>query len=156
LFEEVRTNRGLAYSVSARPGNSRVNTGSLFVFSIDIAQAVAVMFEEVKKMKEQKVEQDEIDLQIKKYLSSWYMGRETRSQQSNILAFYELMGIGWENSGSFIHRLQRVDADAIQRAMTKHLRDMSVAVVGQVKPDISPILRKHQALSSAPPEASTE
>jgi zinc protease len=149
LFDEVRTKRALGYSVAARLGGGKVGHGSLFVFSTDLVQAVDVMFNEVNRMKEALVLQKDIDDQIHQYLSSWYMGRETRDSQAAIFAHYELMGVGWENSGSFIHRLRRVSQSSVQEAMKKYLRDMSVVVVGKEKPEIELALRNFGALQAA-------
>lgn len=153
LFDEIRTKRGLGYSTSARLAGGRVGHGGFFVFSTDPIQAVEVMFQEVNRMKEALVLEKDIELQIHKYLSGWYMGRETRSGQASILSHYELMGIGWENANSFVHRLRRVDQAAVQAAMRKYLQEISFVAVGKEKPELAPVL---QAAGYLPNVAASE
>ena len=143
LFDEVRTKRALTYSVSASLGNSLINSGSLYVSSTKLPEAVSVIFEEVKKMQIGKVTQETIDRQINKFISSWFLNRETRASQAIILSLYEILGIGWENSSSFIKRLEKVNSDQIQQVMKKYFRDMSYVAVG---PDIAGASQKLQEL----------
>jgi len=143
LFDEVRTKRALTYSVSASLGNSLINSGSLYVSSTKLPEAVSVIFEEVKKMQIGKVTQETIDRQVNKFLSSWFLNRETRVSQATVLSLYEILGIGWENSSSFIKRLEKVNSDQIQQVMKKYFRDMSYVAVG---PDIAGVSQKLQEL----------
>jgi len=139
LFDEVRTKRALTYSVSSSLGNSLINSGSLYVSSTKLPEAVGVIFEEVKKMQIGRVTQETIDMQVNKFLSSWFLNRETRASQAIILSLYEILGIGWENSNSFIKRLEKVNSDQIQEVMKKYFRDMSYVVVG---PDVQGVPEK--------------
>lgn len=143
LFEEVRTKRGLTYSVYAGVGNSRINSGTFYVSSIQPEQAVEVMLEEIKKMQAAPVSKEEIELQVRKFLSGWYSGRETRSAQASIFELYEVLGIGWENSNSFIDRASRVTPEDIQRVMETYFQNMSFVTLGPKKPELEPILAKY-------------
>jgi len=140
LFEEVRTKRALTYAVRASLGNSKVNSGVLYVTSTRLPEAVDVMFQEVKKLQVAAVDKATIETQINKYLSGWLLGRETRSAQASIFSAYEVLGIGWENSDSFMGRLRRVTPGNVQEVMQKYLRDFSFVTVGPEEPPIAPIL----------------
>lgn len=142
LFEEVRTKRALTYSVSASMGNSRVNSGQLYTTSTKLLEAVSVIFEEVKKLQVATVSPQNIELQVNKFLSNWYLSRETNTNQAAIFSLYEVMGIGWENSNSFIRRLSRVSPQDIQTVMRKYMRDFSFVVVGREKPAIEAELQR--------------
>ncbi len=70
LFEEVRTKRGLTYSVSAGLGNSGVNSGYFYVTSTQLPEAVKVIFDEVKKIQTEKIDVLTLELQVRKFTST--------------------------------------------------------------------------------------
>jgi zinc protease len=140
LFDEVRTKRGLTYAVRASLGNSRVNSGNLYVSSTKLEEAVKVMFEEVKKLQVELVSPELLDLQVRKFLSSWYAGRETRASQAAIFSLYEVFGMGWENSNGFIKRLEKVSPEDVQRVMRNYLKDVTVQILGRERVELQPIL----------------
>lgn len=140
FFEEVRSKRALSYAVSASIGNSKVNSGVMYVTSPKLTEAVRVMFDELKKLQTEKVDEKTLKHQVNKALSSWYAARETRSSQARIFALYENYGIGWENADTYISRLEKVTPEQILEAMKKYMKDMSFAVVAGKEVDLSPIL----------------
>jgi zinc protease len=133
LFEEVRTKRGLTYSVSCGLGNSAVNSGYFYTTSTQLPEAVKVMFDEVKRIQTEKIDPHTLELQIRKFVSSWYLGREQASSQATILALYETIGSGWKNSNSFIDRLHKVTPEQMQKVAQKYLKDFTYGVVGPEK-----------------------
>jgi len=152
FFEEVRSKRALSYAVSASVGNSKVNSGVMYVSSPKLTEAVKVMYDELKKLQNEKVDDKTLKHQVNKALSSWYAARETRSSQARIFALYENYGIGWESADTYISRLEKVTPDQIQSAMKKYVKDMSYAVVASKPVDLSPILgTKAPALAPAKP-----
>lgn len=163
LFEEVRTKRSLTYSVHASVGNSKINKGNFYVTSTQLPKAVEVMFEEAKKLQVEEISESLIKQQVTKFLSSWYLSRETRSSQAQIFAAYEILGVGWEKSNSFIDRLRSVTAADIQRVMRTYLKDFTFATVGPEEPELAPILNRlgffkpgEQLKKEAPPEGAAE
>jgi len=143
LFDEVRTKRALTYSVAAQIGNSISNSGTLYVSSTDLPKAVDVILEEIKKLQIEDLEPTTIELQVRKFLSGWYLGRESRSSQAMILALYEIMGIGWEQSNTFIHRLEQVKPADIKRVMREYLKDFTTVVVGPSEVELLPVFQKY-------------
>lgn len=136
LFEEVRTKRALTYAVSTGLGMNHVNSGYLYVSSTNLETAIKVMFDEVKKMQTELIDAKTLELQVRKYLSSWYMARETSSVQAKIFINYELNGMGWEESYNFINRLERVTVDDLRRVMKDYYKDYTFAVVGPKEVDV--------------------
>lgn len=130
LFEEVRTKRGLTYSVSAGIGTSLANSGVLYVSSTQLAQAVKVMFDEVKKLQTELIPQKEFENQIKKFLSNWHLSRESSSSQTKILSYYLIQGMSWKDSNSFIDRLKKSTPESVRAAAQKYFRNYTVSVVG--------------------------
>ncbi len=135
LFEEVRTKRGLTYSVSAGIGNSGINSGYVYVSSTQLKEAVLVIFDEIQKMQTEALDTKTLELQIRKFKSSWYLSRELSSSQAKIFAMYELRGGGWRNSNSFMDRLEQVTPDHIQNVMQKYFKNYTMTTVGPEKLD---------------------
>jgi len=150
LFEEIRTKRALTYSVSASLRNYRVNSGTLYVTSTQLPKAVEIMFEEVKKMQVAPVSTDDLETQVNKYLSSWYLSRETKMSQADIFSLYETLGLGWENSNSFIDRLNKVTPDQVMKAAQEYYKDFSFVVVGPQAVNLRPELTKLGFLPFSP------
>jgi zinc protease len=146
FFEEVRTKRALTYAVSASLGNSRINSGSFYVSSPKLSEAVGVMFEVLRKLEQEKISQKLLDQKINKALSSWFSARETRSSQARIFALYETYGIGWENADTYMDRLQKVTPEQIQNVLRKYLKDFTFVVISSSGADISPVLKAAKAL----------
>ncbi len=137
LFEEVRTKRALTYAVSSGLGNSGVNTGYLYVTSTQLTEATRVIFNEVKKIQTELIDKVSLELQIRKFTSTWYLGREQASSQATILALYEMIGNGWQNSDGFIKRLEAVTPEQMREVALKYFKDMTYGVVGPELPDLS-------------------
>lgn len=156
LFEEIRTKRALTYSVRASMGNSRINTGYIYVTSTKLAEAVELIFEEVKKLQVEPASEELLKLQVNKFLSGWYLSRETRSSQASIFALYEVFGIGWENADFFISRLERVKPEDIQRVMKTYLKDLTYVVLGPESVDLQPALSRLGFLPTDPKSLMTK
>jgi len=136
LFEEVRTKRALTYSVSAGIGNRLINSGSLYVSSTKIPEAVKVIFDEVKKIQSDLIPSKDLELQVRKFASNWYLGREQASQQARVFLLYEEIGLGWRQSNTFVERLRQVTPDQVREAARNYLKDFTVAMVGPQEIDI--------------------
>jgi len=130
LFEEVRTKRALTYAVSANIGMSRSNTGVLYVSSTKLPEAVKVIFDEVKKMQTVPISAADLENQVKKFISNWYLTREAPSTQSAIFAMYEIQGLGWKASNTFIERVKACTPETVRAAAEKYIRDFTVTEVG--------------------------
>ncbi len=155
LFEEVRTKRALTYSVSAGIGNRLLNSGSLYVSSTKIPEAVKVIFDEVKKIQAELIPSKDLELQIRKFASNWYMGREQASQQGRVFMLYETLGMGWRQSNTFIERLKAVTPDQVREAARNYLKDFTVALVGPQEIDIRDLIPGFIIETPAEPAAET-
>ena len=140
LFEEVRTKRALTYSVSAGMGNRLLNSGSLYVSSTKIPEAVKVIFDEVKRIQNELIPSKDLEVQIRKFASTWYLGREQASQQARVYMLYEELGLGWRQSNTFIDRLKTVTPDQVREAARNYLKDFTVALVGPQEIDIRDLI----------------
>lgn len=136
LFEEVRTKRGLTYSVSCSLGNAAVNTGYIYTTSTQLAEATKVIFDEVKKIQTELIPEETLELQIRKFTSSWHLGREQAASQASILSLYEIIGGTWKNANSFIGRLNAVRPELVRKVAQNYLKGFTYSIVGPKDPKL--------------------
>ncbi|MDB5037054.1 MAG: putative Zn-dependent peptidase, partial [Bacteriovoracaceae bacterium] len=91
---------------------------------------IKIMFDEVKKIQTEKIDPKTLELQIRKFTSSWYLSREQASSQSSIFALYQTIGAGWQYSNTFIDRLNKVTPDQMMEVSKKYLTGFTYGVVG--------------------------
>lgn len=130
FFEEIRTKKGLTYAVSASLDNQMINSGMFYLTSSKLKESLKILFEEVEKIKTIKLDANRLELQIRKFISQWYMGRELSLSQAHIFSFYEILGLGWAASNTFIERLKKVTPNKVQEVAQKYFKDYTITVVG--------------------------
>ena len=130
VFEEVRVKRNLSYAPSAFLGSTAANTGGIYVSAVDANQAVRVMLDEIARLQNQPIDQDDIQSAVAQFLTSYYLGQETSAAQASELAQYELVGGGWRNSLQFLDKLRAVTPADVQRVSQKYMRNIRFVVLG--------------------------
>jgi zinc protease len=133
VFVEVRVRRNLSYAPDAFLGTQGANTGGISVTAVDANQAVKVMLEEITKLQQQPVSQDELKGTVQQFLTRYYMGQETNAAQAGELAQYELNGGSWRNSFEVIDKLRSVTPEDVQRVSQRYMRNIQFIVLGNPK-----------------------
>lgn len=132
LFVEVRDNLGLAYSVGvlnrswagptpfvAYMGTARENIGA----------AEPAMLRELERVGTEGVTEAEVT-RAKAYLTgSLAMDRRTNARHAWYLAFYEVVGVGWDYPDRFARAVETVTAADIQAAARRYLTHPSIVVL---------------------------
>ena len=130
VWEEVRTKRSLSYAPSARYRNNFSNHGAIYVTAVDPDTTIKVMVDELKKMKEDPIPEKDLKNKIRQYITFYYMGQETNQSQANSLAFYELIGAGYEENANFMNHINKVSAADIQNAAQKYMKNLKFVLIG--------------------------
>ncbi len=133
VFEEVRVKRNLSYAPSAFLGSQAANVGGIYVSAVDANQAVRVMLDEIARLQNELIDQDDIKAVVAQYLTGYYTSQETNAAQAGELAQSELIGGGWRNSTEFINRLRSLTPADVQRVARKYLRNIRFVVIGDPK-----------------------
>jgi zinc protease len=134
LFEELRSRRSLAYSVSASPVPRWL--GGAFIAYIGTApereeEARAALREELLRTAAEPLPAADIARAQRYMIGSWQIRQQTHSRQATDLAWALLLGRGLAELRDFPDRVLAVDAAAIQAAAARWLRtdDLIEAVV---------------------------
>lgn len=130
VFVEVRVRRNLSYAPDAFLGTQGANTGGISVSAKDANQATKVMLDEIARLQQQPISQDELKGTVQQFLTRYFLGQETNAAQAGELAQYELIGGGWRNSFDVIDRLRSVTPEDVQRVSQKYMRNIQFIVLG--------------------------
>lgn len=131
VFEEVRGKRNLSYAPDAELDEHLANTASISVSTDRPNDAIAVMLDEIKKLKQIPMEDEELGRMAGYFLTTYYLKQETNAAQAAELAQYELLGGGWRNSQDFLARMRKVKPAEIQAAANKYMKNIRFVVVGR-------------------------
>lgn len=130
VYEEVRMKRNLSYAPNADMDDFAANTGHIYVTTNDSNRAVSVMLDEIEKLGNEEVGEEEF-LGIPGYfLSTYFVKLETNSAQAGELARYELIGGGWRKSSDFIRGVSAVTPADVQRVARKYMRNLQFVILG--------------------------
>jgi zinc protease len=132
LFYEVREQRALAYSVSAfsmegvAPGVFGIYLGT---DPSKVDEAVAAAHSELDRVREDLVEEHEIE-QAKKYLTGSYeISLQSNGAQSEEMAFNELYGLGYDNGQRYLAALRTVTVEDLRRVVRTYLDPQTETLV---------------------------
>lgn len=137
LFQTVRENRGLCYSIYSY-GSSYIDTGLFYIYTAlgreTEREALGVIVEEIKRLKESGVTEEELYRAREQVKANVLMGLEFTSTRMNRLGRNELYFGHVPEPDEVIARYDAVTADDIQK-MSEDCLDfsrMSFSAVGKV------------------------
>jgi predicted Zn-dependent peptidase len=132
LFTELRDRRGLAYSVGVL---ATARTGpALFVPYIGTAPgnadaALAGMLAEVERIRAEAIDAQELARARAYLLGTLAMDRRTSARHAWYLAFYELIGAGWDWPQRFTRAVEAVTVADVGRVAQRYLVRPTVVVL---------------------------
>jgi zinc protease len=132
LFVELRDRRGLAYSIGVL---ATARTGpALFAPYLGTAPAnadaaLAGMLAEVDRVRAQPIDEQEVSRAKAYLLGTLAMDRRTNARFAWYLAFYELIGAGWDWPQRFARVVDSVTAADLARVAQRYLVRPTVVVL---------------------------
>ena len=124
LFQEVREKRGLAYAVySYHQGYSDAGAIKTYVGSTtgNVEEAVNVIAEQLHKVQEETVGEEELDRTKQQLKSSTLLALESTAARMNRIGRSVITGTELLTPGEISARIEAVTADDIRRLARKHL-----------------------------------
>ncbi len=133
LFVEIREKQGLAYSVGSfyptRTGPSHLAVYAVLEAGL-IESARESILKQIEDLKTVELSAGEIS-RAKNFLrGSHLLGQETFSARAWNLAWFELMGRGYEYTFEYLEEINRVTPGDVRLAALKYLDNPSVVLVG--------------------------
>lgn len=136
LFQRIREEKGLAYSVYSYPTSYKAS-GYFTLYagtSLENAEIVTkLMTDELKLIRREGITIDELKRSKEQLVSSFLLGQESTSARASAIGRAELVRGFHLSENEIISRINAVDLSAIQAILPAvcDLGDMSVAVVGR-------------------------
>lgn len=132
LFLELRDKKGLAYHVrSVYETNEKC--ANLNIYIATEPKNIQVCLEgfktEINKLKEIPVSQTEIENAKNNIIGKQEFVTETNAQQANLLAYYGIMGLGFDFQDKTIEKIKKVTPPQIQDCANKYFSDKSVVSI---------------------------
>jgi zinc protease len=137
LFKNVRSRKGLAYSVFGVYSADYDHPGVFYVGcqtkSDKTVYATQAMIEEVKKMTESEVTDEELTLAKDSYLNSFVFNFDSKGQIINRLMTYEYFGYPPDFLEKTKSNIEKVTKQDVLRVAKKHLQPdkVQILVVGR-------------------------
>ena len=132
LFLELRDKKGLAYTVRS----SCETKAQCAVFSIYIATepsnidiSLAGFKEEIDKIKNILVSDEELNNAKNNIIGKQQFITETNLQQSTTLAYYGIMGLGFDYQSKIVEKVKSVTPEQIKECANKYFTENSVIAV---------------------------
>ena len=130
VWEEVRTKRSLSYAPSAIYRSNFSNYGGIYVTAVDPDTTIKVMITELEKLKNDPITDKELTDKIRQFITFYYLGIETNQAQANILAFYELSGVGYKDVKNFLSHINKITPQDIQSVAQKYIKNLQFVLIG--------------------------
>src|SRR5207245_1739504 len=140
LFAELREKRGLAYSLGAL---TPFRTGPSFLVTYlgtapeNSAAAEAGLLAELEKVRRAPVSNEELARAKAYLLGSFALDRRTNARQAWHLAFFEVIGVGWDFPERYARALEAVTTADVEAVAQRYLNRPSIVVL-QPPPRCSP------------------
>lgn len=137
IFKNVRSRQGLAYAAYGSYGADFDHPGIFYVFcqtkSKSTVHATRVMMEEVKKITETEVTDEELALAKESYLNSFVFNFDSKGKIINRLLTYEYFGYPPDFLEKTKENIEKVTKKDVLRVAQKHLKPdkMQVLAVGR-------------------------
>jgi zinc protease len=132
LFRELREQRGLAYSVGML-GSFR--TGPSFLVSylgtapVNAEAAEAGVLAEIERVRGEAVADRELARAKAYLLGNLAMDRRTSARHAWYMAFFEVIGAGWDFPERYARAVEAVTAEDVGRVARRYLTDPTVIVL---------------------------
>jgi zinc protease len=136
LFQNVRSDQGLAYSVFGNYGSNALYPGQfyagVFTRSEATADAIEAVRREMVRLQEEPVSREELEDTRNSILNSLVFRNVSRASVLNQRMNYDYLGLPADSFERYIEELREITPDDIQRVASEYMRpnDMKILVVG--------------------------
>lgn len=139
LFKNVRSRQGLAYSVGGAYSASYDHLGTFFVGcqtkSESTVHAIRAMVDEVRKMRQEEVTDEELAVAKESYLNSFVFNFDSKGEVINRLMTYEYYGYPADFLQRTKESVEQVTKADVLRVARKHLKPDTVQILVVGRPD---------------------
>ena len=133
LFLELREKKGLAYTVrTSYEAHLKSAVFSIYIGTepSNIQTSIAGFKEEIEKIKTISVSEEELHNAKNNLIGKQQFLSETNTQQANIMAYYSIMGKGFDYRSTVIEQIKKVTSEDILNCANKFFtEDFVIAII---------------------------
>lgn len=132
LFLELREKKGLAYTVrSSYEPNEKCANFSIYIATEpkNVQICLDGFMTEINKLKEIPVPEQELEDSKNNLIGKQQFVTETNAQQSNQLAYYGIMNLGFDFQERIIEKIKAVNVSDIQRVVNQYFSENFVVSI---------------------------
>lgn len=137
LFLELREKKGLAYHVRSSYETNQL-CANLSIYIATEPKNIQICLDgfqtEINKLKEIPVSMAELESAKNNLIGKQQFVTETNAQQTNQLAYYGIMGLGFDFQDKIIERVKQVTPEQIQNCANKYFGENSVTSI--LRPEV--------------------
>lgn len=131
LFNEIRTKKNLSYDPGAITTNLLMPYANMSVSTTDPKAAVAIMVEQVKRLKNTQITEESLNYLKGSYITNNYMKQESSAAIASNLGLAEIMG-NWQLADELTEKVQAATPKQIQQAAINYISGIRWAYLGNV------------------------
>lgn len=133
LFQVVRTEMGLAYSVFGAYGSNNFYPGQFYAGvmtqSETTAEAIDAIIEQIEKLQNEPVSEEELELNKDQFLNSLVFRYDSRSKILNERLSNEYAGLDPDAFERLVDEIRTVTAEDIQEVASEYIRPESLRIL---------------------------
>lgn len=137
LFLELREKKGLAYHVRSNYETNEL-CANLSIYIATEPKNIQICLDgfktEIEKLKENPVEQIELENAQSNLIGKQQFVTETNAQQANQLAYYGIMDLGFDFQEKIIEKIKKVSVSDVQHVANKYFNDKFVVSI--LRPEV--------------------
>lgn len=136
LFQVVRSEKGLAYSVFGSYGSNNFFPGTftagVMTQSSTTAEAITAVKHEIERLQQESISQEELENTIDRFLNSLVFEYDSRASVLNERISYDYAGLDPDAFDKLVEEIQAVTVEDVQEVAQKYLRPdaLKILVVG--------------------------
>ncbi len=133
LYQRVRNDLGLAYSIGSRLGAGMRDDGAFMIYcgtgNENVAEAIRAIMAEIRDLREHQVSAEELHAAKNQYLNSFVFKFKTVDDVVRRRMFYDYFGYPADFLHAFRDRVMTITAADIQRAAQTYLHPDSMTIL---------------------------
>lgn len=130
LFEELRTRRGLVYTVGAKLYEQRSNYGAFWLSTAFPADALEAFHALVDEVQVDAIDADTLDAARAQYATNFYHGNQTGAEIAWTLGGWELVAGDRRLADAHLKALDEVTPEDVRDALARYLPGVRYAAAG--------------------------
>lgn len=125
LFYELRDKESLAYALTFT-AHPNLDPGYIAVYMgthpEKLNRAIEGVLRELRKVKEEGLTEDEVERAKRYLIGNFEIGLQTNGAQANMISLDELYGMGFNHYETYIHEIQKVKREDVNRVAREYFR----------------------------------